>query len=49
MTLNELDKKWNEILTLLGSDDAKEREQGEAIKKKFYLDYPNHALNLDYR
>jgi hypothetical protein len=49
MTLNELDKKWNEILTLLGSDDSQEREKGEEIKKKFYSDYPDHAFDVGYR
>lgn len=46
MTLSELDKKWNEILTLLGSDDPKEKERGEILGKQFYINHPEQALNI---
>jgi hypothetical protein len=46
MTLSELDKKWNEILTLLGSDDPKEKMIGEMLETQFYIDNPEQALNI---
>ncbi len=46
MTLSELDKKWNEILTLLGSDDPEEKMTGEMLETQFYIDNPEQALNI---
>lgn len=47
MTLNELDKIWNEILTLLGSDDPEEKELGEILETQFRIDNPEPNLNID--
>ncbi|MBU2700577.1 hypothetical protein Ga0466249_001669 [Sporomusaceae bacterium BoRhaA] len=47
MTLSELDKQWNEILTLLGSDDPGEQSKGEMLEKQFYIDHPEQAIILD--
>ncbi len=40
MTLSELDKIWNEIITLLWSDDPEEKARGEVLEKQFYINHP---------
>lgn len=49
MTLSELDKQWNEILTLLGSGDPEEQSQGKRLEKQFYIDYPEQAIYIRHQ
>ncbi|MDU2066757.1 MAG: hypothetical protein E6713_18235 [Sporomusaceae bacterium] len=41
MELSEVDKAWNEMVTLLNSDDREEREQGIKLREELCSKWPN--------